>query len=78
MNKNLSTKVIVVILACLLIFMGVGNLLSDDSKKEELARVGKEVITLDEYKSLYQNYGKQIFGSNVSEEQVKKTEIRFT
>jgi|GEM_PF-2197245 len=72
MNKNLSTKVIVVILACLLIFMGVGNLLSDDSKKEELARVGKEVITLDEYKSLYQNYGKQIFGSNVSEEQVKR------
>ncbi|MDR1139826.1 MAG: SurA N-terminal domain-containing protein [Rickettsiales bacterium] len=72
MNKNLSTKVIVVILACLLIFMGVGNLLSDDSKKEEVARVGKEVITLDEYKSLYQNYGKQIFGSNVSEEQVKR------
>ncbi|MGL9718611.1 MAG: peptidylprolyl isomerase [Wolbachia sp.] len=72
MNKNLSTKVIVVILACLLIFMGVGNLLSDDSKKEELARVGKEVITLDEYKSLYQNYGKQIFESNVSEEQVKR------
>lgn len=72
MNKNLSTKVIVVILACLLIFMGVGNLLSDDSKKEEVARVGKEVITLDEYKSLYQNYGKQIFGSNVSKEQVKR------
>ncbi|BAP00479.1 peptidylprolyl isomerase [Wolbachia endosymbiont of Cimex lectularius] len=72
MNKNLSTKVIVVILVCLLIFMGVGNLLSDDNKKEELARVGKEVITLDEYKSLYQNYGKQIFGSNVSEEQVKR------
>ncbi|MDG7055639.1 MAG: SurA N-terminal domain-containing protein [Wolbachia endosymbiont of Menacanthus eurysternus] len=72
MNKSLSTKVIVVILACLLIFMGVGNLLSDDSKKEELARVGKEVITLDEYKSLYQNYGKQIFESNVSEEQVKR------
>ncbi|MCA4774177.1 SurA N-terminal domain-containing protein [Wolbachia endosymbiont of Mansonella perstans] len=72
MNKNLSTKVIVVVLACLLIFMGVGNLLSDDSKKEEVARVGKEVITLDEYKSLYQNYGKQIFGSNVSEEQVKR------
>ncbi|MEY2392966.1 peptidylprolyl isomerase [Wolbachia endosymbiont of Tettigetta isshikii] len=72
MNKSLSTKVIVVILACLLIFMGVGNLLSDDGKKEELARVGKEVITLDEYKSLYQNYGKQIFGSNVSEEQVKR------
>ncbi|MGL9689279.1 MAG: SurA N-terminal domain-containing protein [Wolbachia sp.] len=72
MNKNLSTKVIVVILACLLIFMGVGNLVSDDNKKEELARVGKEVIILDEYKSLYQNYGKQIFGSNVSEEQVKR------
>lgn len=72
MNKNLSTKVIVVILSCLLIFMGVGNLLSDDNKKEEVARVGKEVITLDEYKSLYQNYGKQIFGSNVSEEQVKR------
>ncbi len=72
MNKSLSTKVIVVILACLLIFMGVGNLLSDDSKKEEIAKVGKEVITLDEYKSLYQNYGKQIFGSNVSEEQVKR------
>ncbi|MGL9732840.1 MAG: SurA N-terminal domain-containing protein [Wolbachia sp.] len=72
MNKNFSTKVIVVILACLLIFIGIGNHLSDDNKKEELVRVGKEVITLDEYKSLYQNYGKKIFGSNINEEQVKR------
>lgn len=39
--------------------------------KEEVARVGKEVITSDEYKSLYQNYGKQISGSDASREQVK-------
>ncbi|MDR2831438.1 MAG: SurA N-terminal domain-containing protein [Rickettsiales bacterium] len=70
--KNFFTRVTVVLLACLLIFMGVGNLLSDDDKKEEVARVGEEVITLDEYKSLYQNYGKQISGSDLSEEQVKK------
>ncbi|WP_395463411.1 SurA N-terminal domain-containing protein [Wolbachia endosymbiont of Cantharis cryptica] len=70
--KNFFTKVIVVILACLLILMGIGNLLSDNNKKEEVARVGKEVITLDEYKSLYQNYGKQISGPDISEEQVKR------
>ncbi|MDM8335274.1 peptidylprolyl isomerase [Wolbachia pipientis] len=69
--KNFFTKVTVVILACLLIFMGVGNLLSDNNKTEEVARVGKEVITLDEYRSLYQNYGKQVSGSDVSEGQVK-------
>ncbi|MGL9717397.1 MAG: peptidylprolyl isomerase [Wolbachia sp.] len=69
--KNFFTKVIVVVLACLLIFMGIGNLLSDNNE-EQVARVGKEVITLDEYKSLYQNYGKQISGSDVSEEQVKR------
>ncbi|WP_349967589.1 peptidylprolyl isomerase [Wolbachia endosymbiont of Armadillidium arcangelii] len=70
--KNFFTKVTVVLLACLLIFMGVSNLLSDDDEKEEVARVGKEVITSDEYKSLYQNYGKQISGSDASGEQVKK------
>ncbi|APR98289.1 peptidylprolyl isomerase [Wolbachia endosymbiont of Folsomia candida] len=70
--KNFFTKVFVVLLACLLIFMGVGSLLSDSDKEEEVARVGKEVITLDEYKSLYQNYSKQISGADVSEEQVKK------
>ncbi|WP_341808206.1 peptidylprolyl isomerase [Wolbachia endosymbiont (group E) of Neria commutata] len=70
--KNFFTKAVVVLLACLLIFMGVGNLLSDDDKGEEVARVGKEVITLDEYKSLYQNYSKQISGSEVGNEQVKK------
>ncbi|WP_244226837.1 SurA N-terminal domain-containing protein [Wolbachia endosymbiont of Rhagoletis indifferens] len=52
--------------------MGIGNLLSGDDEKEEVARVGKEVITSDEYKSLYQNYGKQISGSDASREQVKK------
>ncbi|QTG98770.1 SurA N-terminal domain-containing protein [Wolbachia pipientis] len=56
----------------MLIFMGIGNLLSGDDEKEEVARVGKEVITSDEYKSLYQNYGKQISGSDASREQVKK------
>ncbi|EAL58705.1 peptidyl-prolyl cis-trans isomerse D, putative [Wolbachia endosymbiont of Drosophila ananassae] len=70
--KNFFTKVTVVLLACLLIFVGVGNLLSGDDEKEEVARVGKEVITSDEYKSLYQNYGKQISGSDASREQVKK------
>ncbi|BEP31716.1 MAG: peptidylprolyl isomerase [Wolbachia endosymbiont of Drosophila biauraria] len=52
--------------------MGIGNLLSGDDEKEGVARVGKEVITSDEYKSLYQNYGKQISGSDASREQVKK------
>ncbi|GFR00013.1 ppiC domain-containing protein [Trichonephila clavata] len=52
--------------------MGIGNLLSGDDEKEEVARVGKEVITSDEYKSLYQNYKKQISGSDASREQVKK------
>lgn len=71
--KNFFTRVTVVILACLLIFMGVGNLLSDGSaEKEEVARVGKEVITLDEYKLLYQNYIKQISNSDFTEEQIKK------
>ncbi len=70
--KNFFTKVTVVLLACLLIFMGIGNLLSGDDEKEEVARVGKEVITSGEYKSLYQNYGKQISGSDASREQVKK------
>ncbi|WP_265041102.1 peptidylprolyl isomerase [Wolbachia endosymbiont (group A) of Calamotropha paludella] len=70
--KSFFTKITVVLLACLLIFVGVGNLLSGDDEKEEVARVGKEVITSDEYKSLYQNYGKQISGSDASREQVKK------
>ncbi|MBA8758135.1 peptidylprolyl isomerase [Wolbachia pipientis] len=70
--KKFFTKVTVVLLACLLIFMGIGNLLSGDDEKEEVARVGKEVITSDEYKSLYQNYEKQISGSDASREQVKK------
>ncbi len=70
--KNFFTKVTAVILTCLLIFTGVGNFLSDENKKEEVARVGKEVITLGEYKLLYQSYGKQISGSDISEEQVKR------
>jgi len=52
--------------------MGIGNLLSNDDERKELAKVGKEVITSDEYKLLYQNYEKQISGSDVSKEQVKK------
>ncbi|TVS98725.1 peptidylprolyl isomerase [Wolbachia pipientis] len=70
--KNFFTKVTVVLLACLLVFMGIGNLLSNDDERKELAKVGKEVITSDEYKLLYQNYEKQISGSDVSKEQVKK------
>ncbi|MDG7056102.1 MAG: SurA N-terminal domain-containing protein [Wolbachia endosymbiont of Meromenopon meropis] len=72
MHKSFFTKVIVIILACLLIFVGVSDLMSDNNKKEEIARIGKEVITLDEYKSLYQNYGKQILESDISEEQTKR------
>ncbi|OCA05708.1 surA N-terminal domain protein [Wolbachia endosymbiont of Trichogramma pretiosum] len=52
--------------------MGIDNLLSNDDERKELAQVGKEVITSDEYKLLYQNYEKQISGSDVSKEQVKK------
>ncbi|CAG5057292.1 unnamed protein product [Parnassius apollo] len=70
--KIFFTKAVVVLLACLLVFMGIGNLLSGYDVKEEVARVGKEVITSDEYKSLYQNYEKQISGSDASREQVKK------
>ncbi|MDE5061449.1 peptidylprolyl isomerase [Wolbachia pipientis] len=70
--KNFFTKVTVVLLACLLVFMGIGNLLSGDDEKEEVVRVGKEVITSDEYKSLYQNYERRISGSDASREQVKK------
>lgn len=70
--RNFFTKVIVLLLVCLLIFMGIGNLLSNDDERKELAKVGKEVITSDEYKLLYQNYEKQISGSDVSKEQVKK------
>jgi peptidyl-prolyl cis-trans isomerase D len=54
--KNFFTKATVVLLACLLVCLGIGNLLSGDDEKEEVARVGKEVITSDEYKSLYQNF----------------------
>ncbi|WP_265042129.1 MULTISPECIES: peptidylprolyl isomerase [unclassified Wolbachia] len=70
--RNFFTKAIVLLLVCLLIFMGIGNLLSNDDERKELAKVGKEVITSDEYKLLYQNYEKQISGSDVSKEQVKK------
>ncbi|MFP3026892.1 MAG: SurA N-terminal domain-containing protein [Wolbachia sp.] len=70
--RNFFTKAIVLLLVCLLIFMGIGNLLSNDDERKELAQVGKEVITSDEYKLLYQNYEKQISGSDVSKEQVKK------
>lgn len=70
--RNFFTKAIVLLLVCLLIFMGIGNLLSNDDERKELAKVGKEVITSDEYKLLYQNYEKQIFGSDISKEQVKK------
>ncbi|WP_281508721.1 SurA N-terminal domain-containing protein [Wolbachia endosymbiont (group B) of Pandemis cinnamomeana] len=70
--RNFFTKAIVLLLVCLLIFMGIGNLLSNDYERKELAKVGKEVITSDEYKLLYQNYEKQISGSDVSKEQVKK------
>ncbi|WP_353279709.1 peptidylprolyl isomerase [Wolbachia endosymbiont (group B) of Xanthorhoe designata] len=70
--RNFFTKAIVLLLVCLLIFMGIGNLLSNDGERKELAKVGKEVITSDEYKLLYQNYEKQISGSDVSKEQVKK------
>ncbi|WP_353287299.1 SurA N-terminal domain-containing protein [Wolbachia endosymbiont (group B) of Gerris lacustris] len=70
--RNFFTKAIVLLLVCLLIFMGIGNLLSNDDERKELAKVGKEVITSDEYKLLYQNYEKQISGSDVSKGQVKK------
>lgn len=70
--RNFFTKAIVLLLVCLLIFIGIDNLLSNDDERKELAKVGKEVITSDEYKLLYQNYEKQISGSDVSKEQVKK------
>lgn len=70
--RNFFTKAIVLLLVCLLIFMGIGNLLSNDDERKELAKVGKEVITSDEYKLLYQNYEKQISGSDISKGQVKK------
>ncbi|QKX02439.1 peptidylprolyl isomerase [Wolbachia endosymbiont of Dirofilaria (Dirofilaria) immitis] len=70
--KIFFTKATIVTLACLLIFMEIGNFLSDNSKKEEIARVGKEVITLGEYKLLYQNYENQIPESNINREQMKK------
>lgn len=70
--RNFSTKAIVLLLVCLLIFMGIGNLLSNDDERKELAKVGKEVITSDEYKLLYRNYERKISGSDVSKEQVKK------
>ncbi len=69
--KNFFTKVTIVTLAFLLIFMGVGSFLLDNSEKKEIARVGKEVITLDEYKLLYKNYGNKTPGSDISIEQTK-------
>lgn len=53
---NTSTKVIAVFLACLLILVGISNLLSDNDQEQHVAKVGKEVISLNEYKSLYQSY----------------------
>ncbi|MDF0607568.1 SurA N-terminal domain-containing protein [Wolbachia endosymbiont of Onchocerca gibsoni] len=70
--KNFFTKVTIVTLACLLIFMGVGSFLLDNSEKKEVARVGKEVITLDEYKLLYKNYENKTPGSDISIEQTKR------
>ncbi|QKX01851.1 peptidylprolyl isomerase [Wolbachia endosymbiont of Cruorifilaria tuberocauda] len=69
--KNLFTKSTVVILACLLIFIEVVSFLSENSEREEVAIIGKEVITLDEYKLLYQNYEKQT-PEHISKEQMKK------
>ncbi len=51
--RNFFTKAIVLLLVCLLIFMGIGNLLSNDDERKELAKVGKEVITSDEYINYY-------------------------
>ncbi len=70
--KNFFTKVTIVTLAFLLIFMGVGSFLLDNSEKKEIARVGKEVITLDEYKLLYKNYGNKTPGSDISIERTKR------
>lgn len=65
---NTLTKVIAVFLAFLLILVGISNLLSNDNQEEIVAKVGKEVISLDEYKSLYQNYSNN---SSSDEEQRK-------
>ncbi|MCV3769304.1 MAG: SurA N-terminal domain-containing protein, partial [Wolbachia pipientis] len=70
--KNSLTQVTIIILICLLIFMGIGNFLLENNEKEKVARVGKEIITLNEYKSLYKNYEKQISEPNISKEQIKK------
>lgn len=53
---NTSTKVIAVFLACLLILVGISNLLSDNNQEQHVAKIGKEIISLNEYKSLYQSY----------------------
>ncbi|WP_253299777.1 SurA N-terminal domain-containing protein [Wolbachia endosymbiont of Chironomus riparius] len=55
-TKNLFTKAIAVFLAFSLIFVGISSILSDSDKEEIIAKVGKEIISLNEYKSLYQNY----------------------
>ncbi|MDN5247811.1 MAG: SurA N-terminal domain-containing protein [Wolbachia endosymbiont of Tyrophagus putrescentiae] len=67
--KGFFTRALAILLVCLLILVGFGNLLSDNNPSEELvAKVGKEVISLSEYKSLYQNYSNN---ASSSEEQKK-------
>lgn len=55
--RNFFTKLITVLLVCMMVFVGVSNLLSEGNETDVVAKVGKEIISLNEYKSLYKNYG---------------------
>ncbi len=71
--KGIFTKVIIVLLACVLIFMGIGDIISGNDKEKVVAKVGREVISLNEYKSFYQDrvdYIRKIVDSEMSKEQI--------
>ncbi|OEY86540.1 peptidylprolyl isomerase [Wolbachia pipientis] len=72
--KNFCMKIGTLLLAFLLIFVYVSNLIMDyDNKQKIVATVGNEVILLDEYKRLYQNYSSQI--SSDEEQKILKYDL---
>ncbi|MBV0899317.1 MAG: SurA N-terminal domain-containing protein [Wolbachia endosymbiont of Fragariocoptes setiger] len=54
--RNFFTKAITILLVCVMVFIGISNLLSEGNETDVVAKVGKEIISLNEYKSLYKNY----------------------
>ncbi len=67
--KNFCIKAGAILLAFLLIFVGISNFFLDNNNNEKIiAKVGNEIISLNEYKFFYQNYS-----DKVSSDEERKT-----